>query len=278
MEPLLEQLSKPPPPMEPVYPYLINCARRKVIQSDDLNVPNLNEMKNAFFNALTHGYVTPNIIDNIVNLNKKMKHAEWISVSFVITVVVLSKETCVDNVMCFQCWLQQIIRHETQDELEVVAELCVSAALTSPVVCLLCMIRILTEENGFSPLSENVAHGYNMIFSCARIVVKIMTLLLSSSAHKEKRKKIQDERRRLLRKQRTVVKITTNSNEQDKTIQETLAMIVEQFTKVVDSQSTGYRTNFTMCFLEELCTSPPNKYKAQILELLPKDLVRNLRC
>ncbi|KAI1721617.1 mediator of RNA polymerase II transcription subunit 24 [Ditylenchus destructor] len=149
----LKQLAEGRRQKEQPYTWVINFAHRQLPTIYQTEVPDLQMLKEAFLFANQQSWASPDVIAHIDRCNKNFQQSMW----------------------C-KCWMMQMLKSWTSDEMEISSELCLSAALTDPAPCLLEIIRQLVEyvlydgsltgkDASFSSASSSstAAHHYNYV-------------------------------------------------------------------------------------------------------------------
>lgn len=160
------------------YPWPIGFVQQPLSSSNlcpyqTTEVPDEQTIKDAFMQAFQRGWASPDIISFINFYNKAVKH----------------------NIWC-HCWMRQMMKQSTADEMEVAAELCLAAALTYPVACLMEMTKKIvdaalfdmkapaTEQHETSESTTKVSWGLNPAplaieaTVLAKLLLHVLTLLL----------------------------------------------------------------------------------------------------
>jgi len=95
-------------------------------------------LKEIFWQALQYGWASPDVISYVNRCNKAIKQDVW----------------------CM-CWMKQMIKLMTADEMELASELCLAAALTYPVPCLMEMTKQIVDTVLFQPDLPTISDDAN---------------------------------------------------------------------------------------------------------------------
>uniref|UniRef100_A0A1I7RY38 Mediator of RNA polymerase II transcription subunit 24 n=2 Tax=Bursaphelenchus xylophilus TaxID=6326 RepID=A0A1I7RY38_BURXY len=253
---LVINIAEGPQPHETTYPVLITCAIGDVRPLRVKETPNMTMLKNAFFIASQKGYICQSVLNYVVDLNRKKRYERWI-----------------------KCWLQQVYKHESVDELEAEAELCFAAALSLPAECFLRLATLLTEDNNFSALSASYPSGYNHIWALARMLVRVLFVLPWVKQQNIDEAAKFNERRRLRRKRRSNnyrrIPSTPDAEALGQAIDGLVKNVIEEFDVVLKKTILDHKKTYASCFIKEITSCPPNVFQKQILSLMPQEMFVN---
>ncbi|CAD5206755.1 unnamed protein product [Bursaphelenchus okinawaensis] len=248
---LLKLIADGPPPHEPIYPVLMNCAIGEIRPLRVNETPDMNMLKYAFFIASQKNYACQNVLSYVVDLNRKRMYENWI-----------------------KCWLQQVCKHESVDEFEAAAELSIGAALSLPSECFLRLAELLIED-------KHLLSGYNHIWALARLLVRILFVLCWTKKQNTEVVSRFAERRRMRRKRKTAQggyrripsspEPHTYSNEIDATVKR----IIEKFEISLMQTTLDHKKTLASFFVKELTSCTPNPFQKQILQLIPQQMFVN---
>uniref|UniRef100_A0A915DXX5 Mediator of RNA polymerase II transcription subunit 24 n=1 Tax=Ditylenchus dipsaci TaxID=166011 RepID=A0A915DXX5_9BILA len=159
---------------------VINFAQRKLPSIYQTEVPEENTLKEAFLYANQQSWASPDVIAHINRCNKSMQQGTW----------------------C-KCWMTQMLKSWASDEMEMASELCLSAALTNDVPCLLQITRQLVE---YVLYDFNSSSRENSLSSSAtvlaKMLVRVLILLLWAEDRRKMRERLKAQRNQFSRKRK----------------------------------------------------------------------------
>uniref|UniRef100_A0A914D3R8 Mediator of RNA polymerase II transcription subunit 24 n=2 Tax=Acrobeloides nanus TaxID=290746 RepID=A0A914D3R8_9BILA len=155
---------------EPRYTWVLTYARRQLPTLRQMEVPDSQMLKETYLYSNQQSWASPDVIAHIDRCNKSSNHRTW----------------------C-ECWMMQMLKSNTVDELLAASELCLAAALTSPVTCLIEFARCLVDYVLGNDYMASINQNYATVL--AKMLVRIIILVIWAEDRRKQNQRLKTQRR-----------------------------------------------------------------------------------